>query len=214
MKDSLNIVIAGATGYIGLQLVKILTKHPNVNILYLCATQSIGKKIHQLDRGIKNKSLPKISNFKKIKWEKIDVLFTALPNGEAQKIANFLPDHVKLIDLSGDFRLLNFNDYKKWYGSIHKSKNLINKSIYGITEFSKKTLNKYKIISCPGCYPTSILLPLIPLIKKNMIKLENIIVDSKSGYSGAGRDVHKKYAGKNLYQSIKAYGIGFHRHKK
>jgi len=212
MKDSLNIVIAGATGYIGLQLVKILTKHPNVNILYLCATQSIGKKIHQFDKSIRNKSLPKISNFKKIKWEKIDVLFTALPNGEAQKIALFLPDHVKLIDLSGDFRLLNFNDYKKWYGANHKSKNLISKSIYGITEFSKKNLNKYKIISCPGCYPTSVQIPLIPLIKKKLISTNDIIIDSKSGYSGGGKKIKEKFNFKNLLNSVSAYGVGNHKH--
>ena len=79
-------------------------------------------------------------------------------------------------------------------------------------EFSGKLVKNFKIISCPGCYPTSILLPLIPLIKKNILRLDNIIVDSKSGYSGAGRSVHKIYAGKNLYESIKAYGVGFHRH--
>ena len=79
-------------------------------------------------------------------------------------------------------------------------------------KFQKKKLKNYKIISCPGCYPTSILLPLIPLIKNNLIKTNNIIIDSKSGYSGAGRGVHKKYAKKNLYESLSAYGVGFHRH--
>ena len=117
-----------------------------------------------------------------------------------------------LIDLSADFRLRKASDYLKWYKIKHNAKNNIKKSIYSIPELNSKKLNNFKIISCPGCYPTSILLPLIPLIKKNLINLKNIIIDSKSGYSGAGRGVHKKYAKKNLYESISAYGLGMHRH--
>ena len=89
---------------------------------------------------------------------------------------------------------------------------MIKKSIYLLPEINRKEIKKYNIISCPGCYPTSILLPLIPLFKKNLIKFNNIIIDSKSGYSGAGRGVHKKYKDKNLYESLSAYGVGFHRH--
>jgi len=211
MKDSLNIAIAGATGYIGLELINILSKHPNVKILYLCATKSLGKSINKFDKRIKKK-LPKISKIEHINWKKIKLIFTALPNGEAQKIARIIPDKVKLIDLSADFRLKNSYDYKKWYGINHKSKNLIKKSIYAITEFNKKNLDKYKIISCPGCYPTSIQIPLIPLIKKKMINTKNIIIDSKSGYSGAGKNIKNKFKFKNLFNSVSAYGVGKHRH--
>ena len=141
MKDSLKIAVAGATGYVGLELVKILSKHPKIKILYLCAKKSVGKSIYTFDRNIKNKRLPKISSFKKIDLKKIDVIFTALPNGEAQKIACKIPEKVKLIDLSADFRLTNPKIYKKWYGIEHKSTKLIPKSIYGITEFSKGKLS-------------------------------------------------------------------------
>ena len=212
MKDSLNIVIAGATGYIGLELVKILSYHPNVKILYLCATRSIGKSINYFDKRIKKKNLPKISKISHVNWKNVDVLFTALPDGEAQKIANVLPEHIKLIDLSADFRLSNHKLYKKWYGINHKCKKLINRSIYAITEFSKNNLNKFKIISCPGCYPTSVQIPLIPLIKKKVINTKNIIIDSKSGYSGAGKKIKQKFKFKNLFTSVSAYGVGFHRH--
>ena len=211
MKDSLKIAVIGATGYVGLQLIKILSRHPKVKIIYLCATKSIGKKINIFDNNIK-KELPKISNVKKINWKKIDTVFTALPNGEAQIIAKKIPDTVKLIDLSADFRLTDFNSYKKWYGINHNSKNLIKKSIYSLTEFSRGKLKKYKIISCPGCYPTSIQIPLIPLVKKNMINIKNIIIDSKSGYSGAGKNIKKKFNFKNLYNSVSAYGVGKHKH--
>ncbi len=166
MKDSIKIAIAGATGYVGLELVKILSKHNKANIVYLCAQKSIGKSINLFDKKIKNKNLPKISKIEKVNWDKINVLFTALPNGEAQKISKIIPDNVKLIDLSGDFRLDNPKLYRKWYGSNHKSIKLIKQSIYALTEFSREDLTKYKIISCPGCYPTSIQIPIIPLLKK------------------------------------------------
>ena len=212
MKDSLNTVIAGATGYIGLELIKILSKHPKVKILYLCATKSIGRSIYYFDKRINSKNLPKISRIEKVNWENIDVLFTALPNGEAQKICKIIPDHTKLIDLSADFRINNFKLYKQWYGIDHKYKRFINKSIYAITEFSKNNLDRYKIISCPGCYPTSVQIPLVPLIQKKAINTKNIIIDSKSGYSGAGKNIKKRFKFKNLFNSVSAYGVGSHRH--
>ena len=144
MKDSLNIAIAGATGYVGLELIKILSNHPKATIVYLCARKSIGKSINVFDKRIKKKNLPKISEIKKINWNKVNILFTALPNGEAQKIAKRIPDNIKLIDLSADFRLNNSKLYKKWYGIDHNCKKLIKKSIYAITEFSRNTLNKHR----------------------------------------------------------------------
>ena len=212
MKDSLKIAIAGATGYIGLELVKILSRHPKIKILYLCANKSVGKTIYTFDKRINKKNLPKITKIKNVNWSKINILFTSLPNGEAQKIANLVPSHVKLIDLSADFRLSDFKIYKKWYGINHKCKKFINNSIYAITEFSRNYLGKYNIISCPGCYPTSVQIPLIPLIQKKAINTKNIIIDSKSGYSGAGKNIKKKFKFKNLFNSVSAYGVGSHRH--
>ena len=140
------------------------------------------------------------------------MIFTALPNGEAQEISNHLLKNNTLIDLAADFRLNKASDYLKWYKQKHRSLKNIKKSFYSLPEINGSEVKAYNIISCPGCYPTSILLPLIPLIKKNLIKTNNIIIDSKSGYSGAGRGIHKKYKNKNLYESISAYGVGFHRH--
>ena len=212
MKDSIKIAIAGATGYVGIELVKILSRHPNAKICYLCAQKSIGMPIYKFDKKIKKKNLPKITKINSINWNKIDVLFTALPNGEAQKIANIIPENIKIIDLSADFRLDNFKLYKKWYGINHNCKKLMRKSIYSITEFSRNKLDNYQIISCPGCYPTSAQIPLIPLVKKNMINLKKIIIDSKSGYSGAGKNIKNKFKFKKLFNSVSAYGVGSHRH--
>ena len=210
--SKLNALIAGSTGYIGIQLVKLLTKHPNINIKYLCGNTSVGKSINYFDKSIKNKKLPKIIKFNNNLLNDVDIVFTALPNGQSQKISNKLLKKNILIDLSADFRLKSAKAYLKWYKIKHNSKINIKNSIYALPEISKKKLKNYKIISCPGCYPTSVLLPLIPLVKNNLIETSNIIIDSKSGYSGAGRGVHKKYKDKNLYESISAYGVGFHRH--
>jgi len=208
----LNALVAGSTGYIGIQLIKLLIKHKYINIKYLCGNTSVGKKISHYDKSLTNKKLPKIIKFNKNLLNNIDVIFTALPNGEAQDISKYLKKNVTLIDLAADFRLEKESDYLKWYKQKHKATNLIKKSIYSIPEINGNLLKKYQIISCPGCYPTSILLPLIPLLKYRLIKVKNIIMDSKSGYSGAGRGVHKKYKDKNLYESLSAYGVGFHRH--
>ncbi len=208
----LNILIAGSNGYIGIQLIKLLLKHKNANIKYLCGNNSVGKKISFFDRSLKNFKLPKITKYQKKFLKHIDLVFTALPNGEAQKISNNLLNENTLIDLAADFRLKKSSEYKKWYKIKHKSVKNIDKSIYALPEITGDRIKKYKIIGCPGCYPTSILLPLIPLIKKNLINLKTIIIDSKSGFSGAGRNVHKKYKHKNLYESLSAYGVGFHRH--
>ena len=213
-KNKIKIAVIGATGFTGLDLVYLLSKHSMIEIINLCATKNLGKKISFFDKRIKKK-LPRISSIKKINWNNIDLVFLSLPNGGAQKIIKkyfYKFDHLKFIDLSADFRITNYKKYFKTYKINHKAKDLIKYSIYSISEFNKNKIKNYRIISNPGCYPTSIQLPLIPLIKKNLIKFNNITIDSKSGYSGAGRGVHKKYKDKNLYESLSAYGVGFHRH--
>ncbi len=208
----LNALVAGSTGYIGTQLIKILVKHKHINIKYLCGNSSVGKSIVSYDKSLSKYKLPKIKKFNKDLLKDVDVIFTALPNGEAQDISKHLNNKNILIDLAADFRLEKASEYKKWYKQKHRAVKLIKKSIYSLPEINREELKKYNIISSPGCYPTSILLPLIPLFNKNFINFKNIIIDSKSGYSGAGRGVHKKYKNKNLYESLKAYGVGNHRH--
>ena len=209
-----NIAVVGATGFTGLDLVLMLSKHPKIKITNLCATKNLGKSISFFDKRIKKK-LPKISSVKKINWATLDLIFLSLPNGEAQKLIKntfYKYKNLKFIDLSADFRITNYVEYFKNYNIKHKAKDLIKFSIYSISEFNKKIIKNFRIISNPGCYPTSIQLPLIPLLKKNMISLDNITIDSKSGYSGAGKNLEKKFNHKNLYNSTYAYSIRNHRH--
>ena len=208
----IKVLIAGANGYIGLELCKLLLNHKYVEILYICGNTSVGKELFFYDNFFKGKNLPKIKKFNKIFLNKVDIVFTALPNGDAQKISKFLNQKNKLIDLSGDFRLQSASNYLRWYKRKHLAKKNINKSIYSLPEINMKNLKKYKIISCPGCYPTSILIPLIPLLKNKLIRFKNITIDSKSGYSGAGRKIHIKFKNKNLYESLSVYGVSNHKH--
>ena len=212
-KNKINIAVIGATGFTGLDLVLLLSRHPKVKINYLCATKNLGKNISFFDNRIKKK-LPKITSVKKIDWKKIDLVFLSLPNGEAQKLIKKVYkkfNKIKFIDLSADFRLVNHIKYKANYKKVHKAKKLIKSSIYSISEFVKKKIVNFRIIANPGCYPTSIQLPLVPLLKKRLIK-NSITVDSKSGYSGAGKGLKKKFKHKNLYSSVFAYSTKNHRH--
>jgi len=212
-QNKLNIAIAGATGYVGLDLVYYLSKHPKVHISYLCAQKNIGSSIQKFDNRIKKK-LPKISNLNNVSWKNVDLLYLSLPNGQAQKLIKklFKYSHLKFIDLSADFRIEDHKEYKKWYFLNHGAKNLINESIYSIPEFTKKNIKNFRIISNPGCYPTSIQLALVPLIKKALIETDNITIDSKSGYSGAGKKYKSKFSHKNINNSVFAYGIEKHKH--
>ena len=132
--DKKNVLICGATGYIGLQLTKLLCKHKKINIKYLCGSSSVGKKISYFDNSLKNKKLPKIVKFNKKYLKDVDIIFTALPNGEAQIISNYLLKNNTLIDLAADFRLSKKSEYFKWYNLKHKSINNIRQSIYSLPE--------------------------------------------------------------------------------
>ena len=214
IQNKKNIAVIGATGYTGLDLIYMLSKHPKVKIRYLCATKNIGKKISFFDKRIK-KELPKITPVIEIDWDKLDLVFLSLPNNEAQKIIKkkfYKNKNIKFIDLSADFRITNSKIYKKNYKTKHKAIKLIKHSLYSIPELSKKKIKEFRIISNPGCYPTSIQIPLIPLVKKNLINTNNITIDSKSGYSGAGKNFEKKFTHKNLFNSTFAYNTKYHRH--
>ena len=209
----INIAIAGATGFVGLELLNILKKHPNVNIYRLYAQSNLGKSISFFDqRFSKNKNFPKVSLLKDKDFDNIDVIFTALPHGEAHLISKKIKKNSVLIDLSADFRIKDKEIFEHWYKVPHLAMEQQQTAVYGLSEINRKLIKKTNIISCPGCYPTSILLPLIPLVKNNLININNIIVDAKSGYSGAGKKTEDKKLYPNINQNIAIYGVGYHRH--
>jgi len=214
ISNKINIAVIGATGYTGLDLTYMLSKHSRVNIKNLCATKNLGKKISFFDNRI-TKKLPRLMSVDKVKWENLDLVFLSLPNGEAQKLIKKTFNKykkLKYVDLSADFRIVDHKIYSQIYKIKHKAPSLIKDSIYSLSEFKKKDIANYRIIANPGCYPTSILLALVPLLKKNFIKTKDITIDSKSGFSGAGKNLENKFKHKNLYQSTFAYSPKKHRH--
>ena len=211
MAKKLNIAIAGATGFVGLELIKKIYEHPFANIKYLFVKDSINEDI--------NKNLPKkISNLPKLKKIDLnlindcDVFFSSLPHSELHKIAKNISPKIAVIDLSADFRLPDIKMYEKWYNVKHESPDIQKNTVYGLSEIFRKNIKNSNFISCPGCYPTSILIPLIPLLKNKIIEPSNIIADSKSGYSGAGKKIYNNQDYPNIDENIAIYGVGHHRH--
>jgi N-acetyl-gamma-glutamyl-phosphate reductase len=212
MSDKYNVLINGASGFVGLELIKLLSNHKFINLKYLCSRGSIGKSINSFLKNKIKKKLPLISDINKADFNDVDIIFSALPHGEAQLLSNNISSHHILIDLSADFRFSDTKVYEKWYGLKHYAVSNQKFSVYGLSEFAKRKIEKSNIISCPGCYPTSVQLALIPLLLNKIIKTSKIIIDSKSGYSGAGKKTGDKKLYPNINKNIAVYGVGNHRH--
>ena len=212
MKKKFLVAVLGSTGYVGIELVKILSKHPNVEINFLGSENSSNLNIGELDKNLHKCNLPLIDYNKNFNPINSEYVFLALPHGISNNFVKKYFNKIKIIDLSADFRLDNLNYYKKSYGDNHLCPNLLKEFIYGLPEINKEKLKNSKNIAIPGCYPTSILLPLIPLLKDNAIYTDNIIIDSKSGYSGAGKNFDLNNIQKNQDYNFYNYNTNEHRH--
>ena len=207
----LKVAIIGPSGYTGHEIIRILLKHPKVKIKLLIGNQSKGKYLSDIFSSLSQVDLPKIKNLKTSNFSNIDIIFSCMPSGNLDNIIHLIPKGAVIIDLSADFRIKDIKLYEKHYTK-HQNPKYLKKFTYGLTEFNRNKIKKSKYISCPGCYPTSILIPILPLIKKNIISTNDIIVDSKSGVSGAGRNIKQDLLFSENYNSFKAYGRGNHRH--
>lgn len=213
----LKIAIIGASGYTGAELVRILLNHPKAEITALIANSNAGQKIEEIYPHFAHYNLPALVKLDEVNFSDIDAAFCCLPHTTSQEvIAKLMADkknsHLKIFDLSADFRLENITDYKKWYGHDHVAPSLQPQAIYGLSEIHRNKIKKSSLIACPGCYPTSALLPLIPLLENNLISSQGIIIDSKSGATGAGRSLKTGNLFCEVNNSVKAYSIGKHRH--
>ena len=211
-KGLTQIAIIGASGYTGIELVRMLSDHPKVEITYLAGESQAGKEMAEIYPHMATLKLPKVVSVLDIDWSWLDVAFCCLPHGTSQEIIATIPPHVKVIDLSADFRLTDIDVYAKWYGRDHQAPRLQKQAIYGLTEWSREKVQQARLVANPGCYPTATQLPLIPLIKENLIQLDDIIVDAKSGVTGAGRATKQNLLFSEVEGGLKAYGIGSHRH--
>jgi N-acetyl-gamma-glutamyl-phosphate reductase len=213
----LQVAIIGASGYTGAELIRILLNHKKVEISALVANSNAGQKIEQLYPHLVHYNLPDLKRIEEGDFTKIDVVFGCLPHTTSQEtFKKLLSDpknsHLKILDLSADFRLENPDDYQTWYDHEHIAKDLQPQAVYGLCEIHRNKIKKSNLIACPGCYPTSALLPLIPLLENNLIETYDIIIDSHSGTTGAGRSVKQGNLFCEVNESVKAYSVGKHRH--
>jgi N-acetyl-gamma-glutamyl-phosphate reductase len=211
MKTRVGII--GATGYTGLELLRLLLRHPEVEITALTSQKYAGLPIEGVFPSLMNQISLKCEelSFERIA-EKVDFVFTAVPHKTAMEtVPPFYERGKKVVDLSADFRFKDAAVYEKWYQK-HTATELLPESVFGLPELHRSVIKTAKIVGNPGCYPTGALLGLIPLVRKNLISLENIIVDSKSGVSGAGRDVVLDSLFCEVNEGVKAYKIFEHRH--
>ncbi len=209
----INVAVIGGSGYTGLELIKILLKHPRVNLKYITSRQFEDKHLKNIFPNFHNSNLKFISpNFEKISRE-CDIIFTALPHKASMDIVyEFYSRGNKVIDLSADFRFEDPLIYEKYYGG-HKYKELNKIAIYGLPELNREKIKNAKVVANPGCYPTSIILGLLPLLKNGIKINPKIIADSKSGVSGAGRNPSLKTLFTEVNENFNAYNIGTHRHQ-
>ena len=205
--------IVGATGYSGVELIRLLNNHPEVNVHRLYSSSSEGE-LAQFFPHLKNIYIP---NLEVIDPERLagdnDVIFLATPAGVSSQLTPELLKHsVKVIDLSGDFRLRSCEEYKKWYKKETATDDLLARAVYGLHEWNQEAIASAKLIANPGCYPTATLLGLLPLVKSGWFDASSLIIDAKSGVSGAGRGVSLGVHFSEVNENLSAYKIGTHQH--
>lgn len=212
MTQPINTVILGASGYTGAELLRLLKNHPAFTIVALTGDSQAGKPMDAVYPHLRGQGLPALVKHTEVDFANVQLVFCCLPHGTTQEIIAGLPQHVKIVDLSADFRLADPAAYAEWYGHAHSATGLQKEAVYGITELSRDAIKAARLVANPGCYPTSILLPTIPLIEAAQIDASNIIVNALSGISGAGRSAKQEMLFTELDGGVSAYGIGRHRH--
>ena len=214
---SKKVAVIGASGYSGEVLVQLLLNHPHAELVAVTSRQYAGQTLAQVFPKFashpKSKTLRFVDPNVELLAKQADVVFLALPHGVAAEYAVPLLDAgCVVIDLSADFRLKSAAIYKEFYAHDHPAPDLLKKSVYGLPEIYREQIKKSLLIASPGCYPTSILLPIIPLLKSGLVKPTGIIADSLSGVSGAGRKAEPDYLFCECNESVRSYGVPKHRH--
>jgi N-acetyl-gamma-glutamyl-phosphate reductase len=212
-----KIGILGASGYTGAELVRLLLRHPDVDVVLLTADRRAGKPMSDVFPQFAPYHLPMLTSLDAADWAALglDLVFCALPHGTTQTVIKDLlarAPATKIVDLSADFRIVDPAAYERWYGHPHAAPELQNEAVYGLTEVYREQIKKARLIANPGCYTSCAELPLIPLLKAHAINPDEIVIDAKSGMTGAGRAAKEEMLFSEVSEGFNAYGVGHHRH--
>ncbi len=217
MATKAKIGVLGASGYTGSDLVRLLLRHPRAEIVLLTADRSAGKEMREVYPQFSPYPLPKLVSIDSVDWAAagLDLAFCALPHATTQKVISDLlakAPNTKVVDLSADFRLHDTAAYAKWYGHEHHAPELQKEAVYGLVEVHRRDIKKARLIANPGCYTSCAQLPLVPLIESKAIDTDEIVIDAKSGMTGAGRSAKESMLFSEVSEGFNAYGVGQHRH--
>lgn len=212
MSNHIATVILGASGYTGAELIRVLHGHPQFRITALTGESQAGKPLADVYPHLRFANLPDLVKHDQVDFSNVDLVFCCLPHGTTQTIIASLPAHVKIVDLSADFRLFDGDAYAQWYGHAHQALDLQKTAIYGLTEHARDAVKTARLVANPGCYPTCSMLPLLPLIAAKAIDASTISINALSGVTGAGRAAKQSNLYTEIAEGVSAYGIGAHRH--
>ena len=217
MPAKAKIGILGASGYTGAELVRLLLRHPHVDIVLLTADRRAGKPMADVFPQFAPFALPPLRALDEVDWPALglDLVFCALPHGTTQKVITDLLARmpaIKVVDLSADFRIADPAAYAHWYGHAHAALELQKKAVYGLTEVYRPQIKSAQLVANPGCYTSCAELALIPLLQAKAIDPDEIVIDAKSGMTGAGRAAREEMLFSEVSEGFHAYGVGHHRH--
>ena len=208
----IRIGVIGASGYTGGDLVRLAARHPAMEIAVLTAGSHAGKTMAEVFPHLGLLDLPGLVSNEDADWRDVEAVFCGLPHGASQEVISGLPRHLRIIDMSADFRLRDAEVYAEWYGGPHKALDLQGEAVYGLTEHYRRDIAKARLVACPGCYPTAVLLALLPLVKAGVVEVGDLIIDAKSGVSGAGRSLKQNLLFSETGEGVSPYAIARHRH--
>ncbi|HIO96986.1 MAG TPA: N-acetyl-gamma-glutamyl-phosphate reductase [Leucothrix sp.] len=209
-----KIGIVGATGYTGVELLRILATHPEVEISYVTSRSNAGSRVDAMFPNLRGFIDLEFSDPSTDALAQCDLVFFATPNGVAMNhVPALLKAGTKVIDLAADFRIKDLDLWGQWYGMEHACPEVVAEAVYGMPELNREQIKSAKVVANPGCYPTSVILGLKPLIDASLIDLKSIIADTKSGVSGAGKGANVATLFSEMGESFKAYNVGGHRHQ-
>ncbi len=212
MQKKIQIAVVGASGYTGADLIRLAVCHPSIEIAALTAHSHAGKSIGTVFPHFAQMGLPALTRNEEVDWDKIDIAICGLPHATSQQFIRDLPEKVRVIDMSADFRLRDPALYESTYGNPHAAIELQKQAVYGLSEHYRKEIADARLVACPGCYPTAVLTLLLPLIGKPLIETEDLIIDAKSGVTGAGRALKQNTLFAEAGEGLSPYAVAQHRH--